>query len=123
LKCTAATHSSRVFKLFLHALDEFSRVILQIQTFAELSGHNDFEKALVACSLPTVEDRGDIYVRSGGVKPCSGGIATMRRGVARSIATMCLPLALVFVFRIRHTYGHPLGTEPGGTKLSNRVRL
>ena len=33
-------------------------VTLEVQTFAELRGHNDFEEALIARSLPTVEDRG-----------------------------------------------------------------
>jgi hypothetical protein len=43
-------------QIFLHALNEFSRVVLEVQTFAELRGHNEFEKALIACTLPTVED-------------------------------------------------------------------
>jgi hypothetical protein len=110
-------------QIFLHALNEFSRVVLEVQTLAELRGHNDFEEALIARSLPTVEDRGDIYVRSGAVKPCTGGIATLRSGVARDIASVCLPLALVFVFRVRHSDGHPLATESGKTKLPNGLRL
>ena len=47
-------------QIFLHTLNEFSRVVLEVQTLAELRGHNDFEKALIARSLPTVEDGGDI---------------------------------------------------------------
>src|SRR5215469_4284002 len=111
------------FQIFLHALNEFSRVFLEVQAIAKLRGHNDFEEALIARSLPTVEDRGDIYVRSGGVKPCTRGIATVRSGVARNIASVCLPLTLVFVFCVRHSDGHPLATEPGGAKLPNRLRL
>jgi hypothetical protein len=84
-------------QIFLHALNEFSRVLLEVQTFAELRRHNDFEEPLIARSLPTVEDRGDIYVRSRGVKPCTGGITTLCSGVARDIASVCLPLAWVFV--------------------------
>src|SRR6516165_2119276 len=110
-------------QVFFHTLNEFSRVVLEVQTFAELRGHNDFEEALIARSLPTVEDGGDIYVRSGGVKPCTGGIATVRSGVARDIASVCLPLTLVFVFCVRHSDGHPLATESGGAKLPNRLRL
>ena len=98
-------------------------MVLEVQTFAELRGHNDFEEALIARSLPTVEHGGDIYVRSGGVKPCTRGIATARSAVTRDIVSMCFPLALIFVFCIRHTYGHPLATESGGTKLLNRLRL
>jgi len=85
-------------QIFLHALNEFSCVVLEVQTFAELRGHNDFEEALIARSLPTVEDRGDIYIRSGAVKPCTGGIAPVRSRVARNIASVCLPLALVLFF-------------------------
>src|SRR6516165_7335607 len=84
-------------QIFLHALNELSRVVLEGQTFGELRGHNDFEEALIARSLPTVEDGNDIYVGSGGVKPCSGRIPTVRSGVARNIASVCLPLAWVFV--------------------------
>jgi hypothetical protein len=47
-------------QIFLHTLNEFSRVVLEVQTLAELRGHNDFEEALIARSLPTVEDGGDI---------------------------------------------------------------
>src|SRR5215469_4552247 len=110
-------------QIFLHALNEFSRVFLEVQAFAELRGHNDFEEALIARSLPTVEDGGDIYVRSGDVKPCTRGIATVRSGVARDIASVCLPLTLVFVFCVRHSDGHPLATESGGAKLPKRLRL
>src|SRR5215470_2835899 len=110
-------------QLFLHALNEFSRLVLEVQTFAELRGHNDFEEALIARSLPTVEDGGDIYVCSGGVKPCTGGIATVRSGVARDIASVCLPLTLVFVFCVRHSDGHSLATGSGGAKLPERLRL
>jgi hypothetical protein len=110
-------------QIFLHALNEFSRVILEVQTFAELRGHNDFEDALIARSLPTVEDRGDIYVCSGGVNPCTGGIATVRSGVACDIASVCLPLTLVFVSCVRHSDGYPLATESGGAKLPKRLRL
>jgi hypothetical protein len=85
-------------QISFQALNEFSRVILEVQTLAELRGHNDFEEALIPRSLPTVEDRGDVYVRSGGVKPCSVRIATVGSGVARNIAPVCLPLALVLVF-------------------------
>jgi len=35
-------------------------VVLEVQTLAELRGHNEFEEALIARSLPTVEDGGDI---------------------------------------------------------------
>jgi hypothetical protein len=110
-------------QIFLHALNEFSRVILEVQTVAELRGHNDFEEALIARSLPTVEDRGDIYVSSGGVKPGTGGIATVRSGVACDIASVCLPLTLVFVSCVRHSDGYPLATESGGAKLPKRLRL
>src|SRR6516162_3641435 len=110
-------------QIFLHTLNEFSRVFLEVQAIAELRGHNDFEEALIARPLPTVEDRGDIYVRSGGVKSCTREIATVRSAVARDIASMCLPLTLVFVFCVRHSDGHPLGTESGGTKLPDRLRL
>jgi len=110
-------------QIYLHALNEFSRVILEVQALTELRGHNDFEEALIARSLPTVEDRGDIYVRSGGVKPCGGGIATVRSGVAPNVVPVCLPLTLVFVFCVRHSDGHPLATESGGTKLPNSLRL
>src|SRR5215467_10144953 len=110
-------------QIFLHALNEFSRVIVEVQTLAELRGHNDLEEALIARSLPTVEDRGDIYVCSGGVKPCTGGIATVRSGVACDIASVCLPLTLVFVLCICHSNGHPLATEAGGAKLPNSLRL
>src|SRR5215831_12395659 len=98
----------------LHALNEFSRVVLEVQAFAELRGHNDFEEALIARSLPTVEDRGNIYVRSGGIKPCTGGITTLCSGVARDVVPVCPPLPLVFACGVRHTDGHPLGTESGG---------
>src|SRR5215813_5918571 len=110
-------------QIFLHALNELSRVVLDVQTFTELRGHNDFEEALIARSLPTVEDGGDIYVRSGGVKPCTRGIATARSAVPRDIVSMCLPLTLVFVFCVRHSDGHPLATESGGAKLPNRLEL
>jgi hypothetical protein len=96
---------------------------MEVQTFAELRGHYDFEEALIARSLPTVEDRGDIYVRSGGVKPYTGWITSMRSGVARDIASVCLPLTLVLAFCIRHSDGYPLATEPGGAKLPNSLRL
>jgi hypothetical protein len=72
-------------------------VILEVQAFTELRGHNDFEEALIARSLPTVEKGNDIYIRSGSVKPCTGGIVTVRSGLARNIASVCLPLAWVFV--------------------------
>jgi hypothetical protein len=110
-------------QIFLHALNEFSRVVLEVQTFAKLRGNNDFEEALIARSLPTVEDRCDIYVGSGGVKPCTGGIAAVRSSVAGDIASVGLPLTLVFVFCIRHSDRHPLATESGGAKLPNRLRL
>src|SRR5215469_9015982 len=110
-------------QISLHTLNEFSRVLLEVQAFAKLRGHNDFEEALIARPLPTVEDRGDIYVRSGGIKPCTRGIATVRSGVARDIASVCLPLTLVFVFCVRHSDGHPLATESGGAKLLQRLRL
>jgi hypothetical protein len=35
-------------------------VVLEVQTLSELRGHNEFEEALIARSLPTVEDGGDI---------------------------------------------------------------
>ena len=108
-------------QIFLHALNEFSRVVLEVQTFAELRGHNDFEEALIARSLPTVEDRGDIYVCSGGVNPCTGGIATVRSGVACDIASVCLPLTLVFVFCVRHSDGHPLATERSETAEQTQI--
>src|SRR6516164_4555649 len=110
-------------QIFLHTLNEFSGVFLEVQAFAKLRGHNDFEEALIARPLPTVEDRGDIYVRSGGVKPCTRGIATVRSGVARDIASVCLPLTLVFVFCVRHSHGHPLATKSGGAKLPKRLSL
>src|SRR5215472_12484273 len=84
-------------QILLHALNEFSRVVLEVQTFTELRGHNDFEEALIARSLPTVEDGNDIYARSGSVKPGSGRIPTVRSSVSRYIASVCLPLAWVFV--------------------------
>src|SRR5215469_18481611 len=110
-------------QIFLHTMNEFSRVFLEVQAIAELRGHNDFEEALIARPLPTVEDRGDIYVRSGGVKPCTRGIATLCSGVARNVVPVCFPLALVLVLCICHSDGHPLATEPGGAKLPNSLRL
>jgi hypothetical protein len=41
-------------QIFLHALNEFSGLILKIQAFTELRGHNHFEEALVTGSLPSI---------------------------------------------------------------------
>ena len=98
-------------------------MILEVQPFAELRGHNYFEEALVACSLPCVQNRSDIQVCSGGIKPCSGRITSLRSAVARNVASMCLPLALVFVLCIGHTDGHPLAIESRGARLPTRVRV
>ena|SRR5215469_8133881 len=110
-------------QIFLHTLNEFSCVVLEVQTFAEFRGHNDFEEAVIARSLPTVENGGDIYVRSGGVKPYSRWVTTVGSGVARDVSSVCLPLTLVFVLCICHADGRPLATESGGAKLPNRLRL
>ena len=45
----------------------------------------------------------------------------MRSGVARDIASVCLPLALVFVFCVRHSDGHPLATERSETAEQTQI--
>jgi hypothetical protein len=79
-------------QVLLHAGQQFSGMPSKIEAFAKLWRDDQFEQALIASALPSVQRIGDVYVVGGGRKPGLPTLSLFGRALPCDVAAVRGPL-------------------------------